>query len=124
MNGRRTMANRNINGQNYNIRIENNAPIIKAELKRKIGLMLIAIGEKWRTLVDKEITVRRIVDTGALRRSMNYKVDKSAKKVRVGSPLDYATKQEFDNPKGPYLKPSILDYKESYKNVAEHIMEE
>jgi len=113
----------NITGQNFNIRIENNAPIVKAEMKRKIGLMLLAIGEKWRSLVTQEITTRRIVDTGALRRSMNYKVNKSDKNIQVGSPLDYAEKQEFSR-KGPYLKPSILSYKESYKNVCGHIMEE
>lgn len=114
----------NIKGQNYNIKIGNNASMVKAELKRKVNLMLLAIGEKWRSLVDKEITVRRIIDTGALRRSMNYKVNKPDKNVNVGSPLPYSIKQELDNPKGPYLKPSILNYKESYKNICENIMEE
>lgn len=118
------MARRsNISGQNYNIKIENNAPIARREMKKKISLMLTAIGEKWRSLVTREITTRRIVDTGALRRSMNFKINKSAKNVKVGSPLPYAAKQEFDNPKGPYIKPSILNYKESYKNVCEHIIE-
>ena len=118
------MANRNIRGQNYTISIENNTPIVIKEWKKKKTLMLIAIGEKWRSLVTKEITVKKIVDTGALRRSMNFKINIFTKKLKVGSPLPYATSQEFDNPKGPYLKPSLLDYKESYKNVAEHIMEE
>lgn len=117
------MANRNITGQNYTIRIENNAPIATREMGRKIDLMLTAIGEKWRSLVVREITTRRIVDTGALRRSMNFEVNESAKNVKVGSPLPYATTQEFENSKGPYLKPSILNYKDSYKNVVEHIME-
>jgi len=113
----------NITGQNFNIRIENNAPIVKTEMKRKVGLMLLAIGEKWRSLVTQEITTRHIVDTGALRRSMNFKVNKSDKNIQVGSPLDYAEKQEFGI-KGPYLKPSILNYKESYKNIAEEIIKE
>lgn len=106
------------------MRIESNVPAVKAEMKRKIDLILTAIGEKWRSLVTGEITTRRIVDTGALRRSMNFKTNKSAKNVKVGSPLPYAAKQEFDNPKGPYIKPSILNYKESYKNICKDIMEE
>jgi len=106
----------------YKIEIDNNIPEVEKEMKKKISEILTEIGLKWQELAVKEITVRKIVDTGSLRRSMNFEVDNASKTVIVGSPLDYATKQEFENKKGPYLKPSIINYRDSYKNIAEEIL--
>jgi len=140
------MARRsNVTGRNYNIRIENNIPIVERELKRKIGLMTYAMGLKWQSLATRLITVKRIVDSGRLRGSLTFitaeKVGSSINRVAenepndflhgramgkaliVGSNVPYAEKQEFSR-KGPYLKPSILSYKDSYKNICESIMEE
>jgi len=139
------MARRNITGQNYSISIENNTHVVKAEMKAKIKKMTYAMGLKWQSLATRVITTKRIVDSGRLRGSLTFitseKVGKSINKVEsnqskdflkgraepgkliVGTNVEYADKQEF-GPKGPYLKPSILDYKESYKNISEDIMKE
>jgi len=136
----------NISGQNFNMRIESNVPAVKTEMKRKIGKMTYAIGLKWQSIATRLITAKRIVDTGRLRGSLTFITNKKtgvptnrttdnipndflkgkapAQTIVVGTNVSYAVKQEFGNPKGPYLKPSILNYKESYKNVAEHIMKE
>lgn len=103
-----------------NVKIENNAPKALRELEGKEEEILQAIGLKWQSIVTKIITVKDIVDTGALRGSMTFKP--FPKYVLVGTPKKYATKQEFENKKGPYMKPSLLDYKEVYKDIAEQIL--
>lgn len=104
------------------IKIENNAPKVLRELEAKEGMILQAIGLKWQSIVTKIITVKNIVDTGALRSSMTF--NKGNKEVIVGTPKKYATKQEFENKKGPYMKPSLLEYKDVYKNIAEQILKQ
>ncbi len=118
------MSKKTFKGNKITIEIEDNYKEVMSEFNSKIDMISTAIGEKWRSIVTKEITVRKIVDTGRLRASMNYITDKANREVVVGSPVEYALKNEMDNPKGPYLKPSLLEYQDSYKNIVEAIMEE
>lgn len=117
------MARQTIKKGNSTITLEINTKQLNAAMKGKIDAILKAIGLKWQSIVTKEITTRRIVDTGRLRASMDFNVISSKKVVEVGSPVKYSIKQEFSNKKGPYLKPSLLNYKDTYKNLAKQILQ-
>lgn len=126
------------------VKFEDNSNKIKAELKNAEKEILYAIGLKWQTLATKIITANKEVDTGRLRGSLTFvtpdKVGGSISKVKdnkssdflsgkapektviVGSNVEYAVKVEISNPKGPYLKPSIMSYRDVYKNLAEQIL--
>lgn len=116
------MARKTISIGKSKITLGDNSKQVQSELNKKIDMILTALGEEWRDIVTDEITVRRIVDTGKLRDSMNYVKDKKNKQIIVGSPVKYAAKQEFENRKGPYLKPSLLNYKETYKKIVEELL--
>ena len=117
--------------------------VLKAEEKKKEKI-LYAIGLKWQSICSKIITQRKIVDTGRLRGSLTFITarevgspintvteNKSSDFLKgssgdedtliVGSNVEYARKQEFENKKGAFLRPSVLDYKQDYKDIAEQI---
>lgn len=127
------------------VKFENNAPTAVKDLETKKELILFAIGLKWQTICTKIITINGIVDTGRLRGSLTFitkswvggpiasvgeNVDNdylggssgSDDVLIVGSNVEYAAKNEFNNPKGAFLRPSVTEYSEDYKNIAEEIL--
>lgn len=120
--------------------------VLKAEEQKKEKI-LYAIGLKWQSICSKIITQRKIVDTGRLRASLTFiTVNKVGSPINtvtenktsdflsgtsgdentliVGSNVEYARKQEFENKKGAFLRPSVLEYKNDYKEIAEQIWKE
>lgn len=67
---------------------KNNRKSIDLELIMKKRKILKAWGIKWQELVTKVITIKKIVDTGRLRSSMNYYV--TINNVHVGTNVKYA----------------------------------
>lgn len=106
----------------YQVQFEDNSSKVLAELKGKEGLICHAIGLKWEKIVKQIITIKGIVDTGALRNSMTFTVSMNKDEITVGSRLDYAAHNELYNKKGNFLKPSVLDYREVYEDLAEQIL--
>lgn len=124
-----------------NIKFESNLPKFETELKEKKKLITYAWGLKWMALASQVITRNRIVDTGRLRGSLSFiTVDNSGDNgafeggdklsgssgndgdLIVGSNVKYAAKQEFENPKGAFVRPAITDYKDSYEELAKSIL--
>lgn len=128
------------------IKFENNKSEVESDLKIKEQKILYAIGLKWQEICTKIITRNGIVDTGRLRASLTFitstkrggpisfapnskpsdflKGSSGGKEVIVGSNVVYALRQEIENKKGAFLKPSILNYREDYENVTKSILEE
>lgn len=137
-------------GVGYQIKFEDNSDVFKADYKRKKMKMTWALGLKWQELATKIITANRIVDTGRLRASLSFVTPykssgenqfapkpenaKNTDRLRgtsgeqniviVGSNVEYAAKQELNNPKGSFVKPAIMNYRDAYKNLLEQIMKE
>lgn len=109
--------------RNIQIKFEDNTGRAKSEFNAKRTRILNAIGLKWQEIVVKIINQKGIVDTGALRNSMTFRLNGSDS-ITVGSPKEYATKQEFTNRKGKFLEPSLLQHKDTYKKIAENILKE
>lgn len=110
-----------------NIKFENNSPQFIAEMNRKMPLILNAIGLKAVSIWEKIITVKKVVDTGRFRNSVNYAVKPSEKKVILGSNVQYAPWLELGTKKmkaRPTLKPTILEYTDTYKQITEQILKE
>ena len=134
-------------GIGVSVKMENNVKeVLKVEEEKKAKI-LYAIGLKWQSICSKIITQRKIVDTGRLRGSLTFITarevgspintvteNKSSDFLKgssgdedtliVGSNVEYARKQEFENKKGAFLRPSILQYKNDYKDIAEQIWKE
>lgn len=129
-------------GSNVEIKFEDNSNKFKTELNRKRMKLTYAIGLKWLEICTKIITVNGIVDTGRLRASLSFITPSESSgngamevgdditgrseegSIIVGSNVKYAAKQELTNKKGSFIKPSILDYKEDYKEIAKNILKE
>ena len=129
-------------GSNVNIKFEDNSKPIKSEYKAKKNKILYALGLKWLEICTKIITVNGLVDTGRLRASLRFITPSESGgngaveigdditgrseegSIIVGSNVKYASKQELTNKKGSFIKPSILDYKEDYKEIAKNILKE
>lgn len=67
-------------------RYESFSPQVRAEIKRRIGRTLEAIG----VFVESEAVVRSPVVTGNLKGSWNHKVDEDENTVTIGSNVEYA----------------------------------
>lgn len=133
-------------GKGHEVEFEDNSNYILGEWDFRKDDILYAIGLKWQEICTKIITRNRIVDTGRLRASLTFitetKRGASLEPVEssragdylrgstdedtliVGSNVKYAAKQEIGNKKGAFLKPSIMDYREDYMDVAKSIMEQ
>lgn len=132
-------------GKTYEIMFEDEIPKLKKEWLLKRDEILYAWGLKWQQLATKLITLNEIVDTGRLRGSLTFSTEKTLgnsinrvpenidddfidskepKTLIIGSNVPYAAKQEFKNPKGPFMRPAVLDFRDSYKILAEEIMKE
>lgn len=106
------------------ITFEDNSRQILSESDRKIQLILTAIGQKAVTIWKKIITSKKLIDTGLFRNSTNFEVNKNDKSVTVGSNVEYAQWLEIGTKKmvaRPTLKPTVLEHKSDYQNLAEQI---
>ena len=132
---------------NTNIRIENNAPLLRREWKKKKEKILYAIGLKWQSIATRVITLRIYSSnkpyrlTGRLRASLSFATPTKKSPTRsvaeskgrdyitgsvkdtvtVGTNVEYAAKV---NNKHKFLEDSVMSYKDSYKSIADSIMRE
>ncbi len=110
-----------------NIKFEDNSPKFLAEMDRKMPKILNAIGTKAVSIWEKIITVKKVVDTGRFRNSTNYAVKVAEKKVILGSNVVYAPFLELGTHRmkaRPTLKPTVLEYGDTYKQLTEQILKE
>lgn len=128
------------------VKFEDNSVKFKKDWENKRKKILWAWGLKWQELATKIITINRIVVSGRLRGSLTFitpdKVGTPISRVPenkpsdflkgkapensiiVGSNVEYAAKNELENPKGSFVRPAILTYRDSYQNIAKQIMKE
>lgn len=126
-------------------KIKDNSRKLLGETEVKKEKILYMIGLKWQSIVTRIITQKRIVDTGRLRASMSFITSKRQGKggganntkstdfisgrarkdeLVVGTNVEYARKNEMENRKGDFLRPSIMEYKDTYKQIAESVFRE
>ena len=79
---------------NITISADNSAKVL-SELETKIQAALEACGQQAVSHAKQNITSASRVDTGALRNSMNHKVDSGAKVCYVGTNQSYAIYNEL-----------------------------
>lgn len=128
------------------VKFEDNSVKFKKDWENKRKKILWAWGLKWQELATKIITINRIVLTGRLRSSLTFitpdktgspksRVPESKSSdflsgsapedsLIVGSNVEYSARQELNNPKGAFVRPAILTYRDSYQNIAKQIMKE
>lgn len=128
------------------VKFEDNSDKFKRDWKDKKKKILWAWGLKLQELATKIITINRIVLTGRLRSSITFitpdKVGSPLTRVPenkqsdfltgkapensviLGSNVSYASKQELENPKGAFIRPAVLNYRDTLKNIAKQIMKE
>lgn len=118
-------------GNNVKVTFKDNSKKIESEMIKKKRKALEMIGAKWNEIVVKIITIKGIVDTGALRDSMGYRINSNVKApiLYVGSPKEYAPINELGGrtknyPERPFLRPSVYQYGEVYKEIVKQVMEE
>lgn len=126
------------------IRVDDNTPELKRELRVKMEKILFEIGLKWQETAKKLLTQQDEVVTGRLRASMSFITNKrkspnvsahasepgdwlegtsdSLNKLVVGSNVPYASKNELENRKGAFVKPALLRNKDVFENIAEDIL--
>lgn len=130
-----------------NIRFEDNSPKFKSEWGNRKKKITYAVGLKWQSICSQLITRLGIIDSGRLRSSLTFitndkvggPITRSSESkgsdylkgssgndgdLIVGSNVEYASKQELNNKKGAFIKPSIIDFREEYKNITKSIMNE
>ena len=103
-----------------NVKINDNSAAVKEQLNRNIEKALTEIGLKWQEIVTKEITDMKAVDTGRLRSSMTYEVDAPNKRTVVGTNVEYAPYVHEGTSRmaaRPFLKNSLLSYKDDYQEI-------
>lgn len=104
------------------ITIQDNSNKVLEEAKLKKIQMLVAIGEKAIAIWAKLITKEKLVDTGRYKGSVSYK--EGDDHVVIGSNVEYAPYLELGTSKmraRPTLKPTVLNYRNTYKKLAEQI---
>ena len=105
----------------------NNKSNVESDLAAKKTKILKAWGIKWQEIVTKIITQKGIIDTGALKNSMSTRYRTAQGILQVGTNIEYAKAHELGTSEikaRPYLKPSVMEYKDTYENIAKSILEE
>ena len=100
--------------------ITSNVGQVKAELERRIPIVLEALGIQAETNAVDEITSLGAVDTGRLRASITHQVDESDDSVIIGSPVEYAPYVELGTYKmdsRPFLRNAIMNYSDQYEKI-------
>lgn len=107
-------------GNKFEIKVENNVPRAKSELKSKLR----KIFEMWGVFLTKEWVMRikkaKLIDTGRFMNGVTYKSDD--KQTIIGNPVEYSSFLENGTSKmraRPTLKPAIMENREKLKNIAE-----
>ena len=107
-------------GNKFEIKVENNVPRAKSELKTKLR----KIYEMWGIFLTKEWVMRirkeKLIDTGRFMNGVTYKSDD--KQTIVGNPTSYASFLENGTSRmraRPTLKPAIMDNRNKLKEIAE-----
>lgn len=107
-------------GNKFEIKVENNVPRAKSELKSKLR----KIFEMWGIFLTKEWVMRikkaKLIDTGRFMNGVTYKSDD--KQTIVGNPVEYSSFLENGTSKmraRPTLKSAIMENREKLKNIAE-----
>lgn len=111
-------------GNKFEIKVENNVPRAKSELKTKLR----KIYEMWGIFLTKEWVMRirkeKLIDTGRFMNGVTYKSDD--KQTIVGNPTSYASFLENGTSRmraRPTLKPAILENREKLKDMAKNELE-
>lgn len=107
-------------GNKFEIKVENNVPRAKSELKSKLR----KIFEMWGVFLTKEWVMRikkeKLIDTGRFMNGVTYKSDD--KQTIVGNPVEYSSFLENGTSRmraRPTLKPAIMENREKLKEIAE-----
>jgi len=109
------------------VKFTDNSQQIKTQFENNLNKALEMMGVKNQELSTKEITDMRAVDTGRLRASMTYQVDAPNKQVIVGTNVSYAPYVHEGTHRmasRPFLKNSILNYREDYKEIIQKTLGE
>lgn len=107
-------------GNKFEIKVENNVPRAKSELKTKLR----KIFEMWGIFLTKEWVMRikkeKLIDTGRFMNGVTYKSDD--KQTIVGNPVEHSSFLENGTSRmraRPTLKPAIIDNRNKLKEIAE-----
>lgn len=103
------------------VKFTDNSKLVKSQIESNINAALNAIGVKWIDIVSPLVPV----DTANLVKSMTYETNVSAKEVVVGTPVEYSEYVELGTRKmkaQPYLRPSIMDHKNEYRDAAAQVL--
>lgn len=127
------------------VNITDNSDKLLGEEEKKKDKILYMIGLEWQRIVVEILTTKNIVDTGRLRASMSFITNKKQVKgtrvpetlprdylsgrankdeLIVGSNVEYAEKNELQNRKGDFLRPSLLEHTDVYQKIADSIFKE
>lgn len=107
-----------------NSKFTSHADEVLAELNRKAGMILTAIGEKAEGYAKDDCPV----DTGNLRNSISNAVNDDEKFVAIGTNVDYAVYVEFNdyvnhvNGKAHFLRDSATTHGAEYERIANQIL--
>lgn len=102
------------------IKIENHSNEAKAELNRKIPIILEALGIEGEGNAVSEITSMGAVDTGRLRGSISHAHDDE--NAYIGTNVEYAPYVEFGTKymaARPFLRNAAANYSDDYKRIIE-----
>lgn len=97
---------------------QDNSHLVKAELERRIPIILEAVGEQAEGNAVTEITKMKAVDTGRLRGSISHAV--SGEDVYIGTNVEYAPYVELGTyrmPPRPFLKNAVSGYRAEYEQI-------
>lgn len=93
---------------------------VKAEMNRKIPVILEALGIEGEGNAVSEITRMGAVDTGRLRGSISHAHDDE--NAYIGTNVEYAPYVEFGTyrmPARPFLRNAVANYTSDYKRIIE-----
>lgn len=97
---------------------KDNSATVKSAFNSGVTRSLTSIGMKWQQIQAPLVPV----DTGYLRNSATASVDTKQLAVRVGYTAEYAPYNEYGTYRmkaRPFLRPSVLDHMDEYKQIME-----
>ena len=111
------------------VEIKSNKDEFNGELKEKIKIALDAIGGDCEGKTVQKIVEVDAVDTGRLKNSIDHFVVEEENAVYIGTPVLYGKYIELGTIKSkkgprPFLKPSVMENIEEYKELAEKIFKQ
>lgn len=99
----------------FKLDFKKNEDFFATQWEEKKEVVLNSWGIKWQEIATDIVTKKNIVDTGALRQSLDYEVVGDS--VHVGAGVDYAKYHEFGTSTitaRPYAIPAIKDHSKKY----------